>query len=404
LAAHNFTPEFRELRDGVAYASFLFNLVAPEGVQQVELRHGDTALAKVVASASRPEVSLTQPGPGPHQGIVDLSWTSHDPDGGDSPRYSLYYSQDGGATWDAAILSTTEVMSTLDTTSYPNCQDCRLRVIAHDGFYSEEARSDPFSVTNPPQVLAVWPSDGSMDAPILTDVRVLFRDSMDGPTITAATFLMTDAGESPVLGTVSYDEDLRQATFLPEMPLEQGSVYTVRLAGSVRDVLGQALGTDFVWSFRAEAGPGLHRYLPLVLPGGGWPGTSPIPAAGAQKVRPGTTSHADRNVDCVDAHSAGHANPHARRFALPRRHLDEDAHADCIRYATGWSHTDGDRYRAPFTDRDPDSVRYPLRSAHPHSHGDGWSRAHGHGDRNGDASRHINGNANPHRISHGNVC
>jgi hypothetical protein len=46
-------------------------------------------------------------------------------------------------------------------------------------------------------------------------------------------------------------------------PLEPATWYTVRVTQGIKDLLGNSLATDFVWTFRTAGGT--STYLPLVL-------------------------------------------------------------------------------------------------------------------------------------------
>ena len=51
----------------------------------------------------------------------------------------------------------------LDTEAYSSGDQCRIKVVASDGFHVAEAETVSFSVSNPPQVSFVWPVDGEED-------------------------------------------------------------------------------------------------------------------------------------------------------------------------------------------------------------------------------------------------
>jgi hypothetical protein len=267
LATHAFTPQFSTLEDGLEYASFLFTFSAPEETRQVELLREDNVLYTVSASDHPPTVSVTQPTAGSYNGPINVAWDADDPDGKEDLHFRVYYSQDDGATWDAPVLDTTDEHYTLDTMSYANCERCRIKVVAYDGFYGAEAESAPFSVVNPPQVAMVWPPDGADDAAIYSEVQATFRDAMNGSTIGPSSFTLTDERGHPVAGSVTYNEDLQEAVFIPSAALEYGKAYTARLAGSIQDALGQSLGSDYVWTFQVEHCPWSTVYLPLIMKG-----------------------------------------------------------------------------------------------------------------------------------------
>lgn len=265
LATHPFSPAFSTLEEGVEYASFLFSFSAPNETRQVDLLHDSAVLASVTASANPPTVSVTQPPAGSYSGATSVTWTATDPDGGDDDlNVSLSYSQDDGATWYPLALSADGPSYTLDTAQFANCQACRIRVVVDDGFHSAQAESAAFSVTNPPQVRVVWPADGEDHAAPYTDVAAVFRDPMNENTIGSSSLSLTDSQGSPVAGSVIYDEETRTAVLIPAAGLGYNRSYTVRLAGTIEDTLGQSLGSDTVWTFRVEQGP-LRVFLPVLL-------------------------------------------------------------------------------------------------------------------------------------------
>ncbi len=264
LTTHPFSPVFSTLEEGVAYASFLFSFSAPNETRQVDLLHGSAVLASMTASASPPTVSVTQPSAGSYSGTTSVTWTATDPDGGDDLNVSLSYSPDDGATWLPLALSADGSSYLLDTTQFANCQACRVKVVVDDGFHSSQAESAAFAVPNPPQVRAIWPADGEDHAAPYTDIAAVFRDPMDENTIDSSSLSLTDSQGSSVAGSVAYDEETRTAVLAPAAGLTYGRSYTVRLAGTIEDSLGQSLGSDTVWTFQVEQGP-LRVFLPVLL-------------------------------------------------------------------------------------------------------------------------------------------
>ncbi len=265
LAEHAFTPQFSILRAGLDYASFLFNVPAPAGVRSVVLLRGASQLATMSASANAPQVTIQQPVAGSYSGQIPVRWTGSDADPGTVLQYTVLLSPDNGATWQAVSLNTTSQQLTVDTAQYPNCTQCRLKVIASDGFHSAEVTSVAFSAANPPRVDLVWPPDGATDAGLLTEVSTTFRDAMNASSITGSSFTLAEAGGQAVAGTVTYDAARRTASFVPAGPLTYGQGYTARLAGSIKDTGGRSLGTDVVWRFRVERAPISYNRLPLIM-------------------------------------------------------------------------------------------------------------------------------------------
>jgi hypothetical protein len=69
---------------------------------------------------------------------------------------------------------------------------------------------------------------------------------MDPSTISAATFTVK-LGTAPKAGTVTYSGTT--ATFTPFSPLVSNSTYTVTITTGAKDLSGNGLSQDKVWTF-----------------------------------------------------------------------------------------------------------------------------------------------------------
>ncbi len=72
-----------------------------------------------------------------------------------------------------------------------------------------------------------------------------------------STFYITDAGSNPVAGTINYTSGSSTATFTPNVPFAYSTTFTATLVGGetdprIKDVAGNALEQNFVWSFTTE--------------------------------------------------------------------------------------------------------------------------------------------------------
>jgi hypothetical protein len=76
---------------------------------------------------------------------------------------------------------------------------------------------------------------------------------MDSTTITPTTFTLTAADETPVMGTVTYSTIGATATFTPNGSLTTNTTYTATIAARVVDLAGNALASNFVWTFTTGA-------------------------------------------------------------------------------------------------------------------------------------------------------
>lgn len=95
-------------------------------------------------------------------------------------------------------------------------------------------------------VSATNPVDNATGIARNNSITVSFSKEMDASTINASTFLVKQ-GTTPVDGTVTYSGTT--ATFNPTLALSAGLVYTATLTTGVKDLAGNALPSNKVWSF-----------------------------------------------------------------------------------------------------------------------------------------------------------
>ncbi|MBT1072404.1 Ig-like domain-containing protein [Pelotalea chapellei] len=115
-----------------------------------------------------------------------------------------------------------------------------------------------------PTVISTIPADNANDVVIGTNVAATFSKEMDVASITNQTFILKQ-GLNPVAGAVTYEGTT--ATFNPNSDLTAGTVYTATIAGGVngvKDLAGNALASDKVWSFTTAVGfPAGQAIVPL---------------------------------------------------------------------------------------------------------------------------------------------
>jgi len=124
----------------------------------------------------------------------------------------------------------------------------------------------------PPTVLSVAPT-GASDACTNTIVTATFSEAMNPSTINTSTFTLTDPNSSPVSGTVAYNSTNNTATFVPSSALATSSTYTATITTAAKDMFGNALATNDVWTFTTGISACKAVGAPTVL--------SVIPANGA---------------------------------------------------------------------------------------------------------------------------
>jgi hypothetical protein len=131
---------------------------------------------------------------------------------------------------------------------------------ANDDAGSTSALSGPRTLTvdtTAPAVNSVSPADGTLNVAVASKVVAAFSEAMTAATIDGTTFtLVQQGGVTPVAATVSYDAQSKEAILTPDADLQAGTNYTATIKTGVKDLAGNALANDEVWSFStADATP-----------------------------------------------------------------------------------------------------------------------------------------------------
>ncbi len=117
------------------------------------------------------------------------------------------------------------------------------------GDYSWTFTTGSASDTGAPAVTFTNPADGGTAVPINDRPTAIFSKAMDPATVTTATFTVTGPGTMPVAGTVNYAAAGTTAAFTPASNLPAGTVLTATVTTGAKDLAGNALASDFVWTF-----------------------------------------------------------------------------------------------------------------------------------------------------------
>jgi hypothetical protein len=109
---------------------------------------------------------------------------------------------------------------------------------------------------NPPVVLGVSPPNGNTNVAITNSlINATFNVDLNAATVNTSTFTLTTGG-SPVAGSVSYNSTTRQPLFTPSASLTNSTTYTATLTTGIKDLNGNTLASNYVWSFTTVA-PGV---------------------------------------------------------------------------------------------------------------------------------------------------
>ena len=106
----------------------------------------------------------------------------------------------------------------------------------------------------PPTVTTVFPADLATGVCPKAVVSATFSESMDPSTITTSTFTLQPSGPplgSLINGSVTYDAATKIASFAPSSSLVDTTTYTATMTTGVKDVAGNMLASNKVWTFTA---------------------------------------------------------------------------------------------------------------------------------------------------------
>jgi len=107
--------------------------------------------------------------------------------------------------------------------------------------------------TTPPTVTSTSPANGATGVGRSAKISATFSEAVDPTTINGTTFVLVNASNNAVIAaTVSLSTNQRTATLNPTSSLAAGTGFTARVVGGpngVRDLAGNPLATDVVWSF-----------------------------------------------------------------------------------------------------------------------------------------------------------
>jgi len=101
-----------------------------------------------------------------------------------------------------------------------------------------------------PAVTLLNPADLSTDAPVNTAIAATFSEAMDPLTVSTTTFTLQQ-GAASVSGTVVYSGVT--AVFTPTATLAAGTAYTATITTAARDLAGNVLVRNYIWSFTTAA-------------------------------------------------------------------------------------------------------------------------------------------------------
>ena len=101
-----------------------------------------------------------------------------------------------------------------------------------------------------PVVISTNPTKGATGVPLDQIVTVTFNEEMNPLTITPASFTLQTATKGSALqGALLYDASSQTMSFVPISKLTVSTLYTATVSASVKDLMGNALQVDYIWTF-----------------------------------------------------------------------------------------------------------------------------------------------------------
>ncbi len=134
--------------------------------------------------------------------------------------------------------------STYNATITTGTKDLAGNALATNYVWNFTTGASP--VITPPTVTLTDPVNAAIGVPLNKQVAATFSESMDASTITTATFTLMQ-GTTFVSGTVSYAGTT--ATYTPSNNLTQNTTYTATITTGAKDLAGNSLASNYVWSF-----------------------------------------------------------------------------------------------------------------------------------------------------------
>ena len=106
----------------------------------------------------------------------------------------------------------------------------------------------------PPTITSVTPASNSTGVDPAAAITATFSEPVNAATVGSTTFLLVDSSNNPVANAVTYN--VATATLTPTTSLFPSATYTATVKGGangVKDLSGNAMVSDFIWSFTTAA-------------------------------------------------------------------------------------------------------------------------------------------------------
>nr|NQU90406.1 Ig-like domain-containing protein [Bacteroidota bacterium] len=102
-----------------------------------------------------------------------------------------------------------------------------------------------------PLVISTDPANLATGVPLDKIITATFNEQMDPETITPESMILQSSakGLQDLSGSLTYDGNSEKMSFKPNAKLLAGTTYSVTIMSTVKDLTGNALQEDYVWTF-----------------------------------------------------------------------------------------------------------------------------------------------------------
>lgn len=105
------------------------------------------------------------------------------------------------------------------------------------------------SDTTPPTVTSTNPVNGAIGVALNKTINATFSKPLNPSTLSTAHFTVTDSNAVSIAGSVAYDSINNIVSFTPSINLAASTTFTALLTTGITDLAGNALASNFTWSF-----------------------------------------------------------------------------------------------------------------------------------------------------------
>jgi len=127
-------------------------------------------------------------------------------------------------------------------------------LLAYNWFFVTGSSID----TSIPSIEEVTPLNSATGVNLNASITAVFTKTMDSSTINSLTFVVSSSAGN-IAGSMNYENinysfgNATRVTFTPSSVLDYNKTYTVTIASSVKDSVGNQMGSSYSWSFTTTA-------------------------------------------------------------------------------------------------------------------------------------------------------